>query len=133
MASQNDSTSSLHVTVFSFGYKYGPPKDVNLLLDVRFLPNPYWVESLRQRTGREKDVADYAIGNTVGREFLHLIEPLLIFFVEQQNLAQKGNLTIAVGCTGGRHRSVAVVEALRAILAKQPVEQFVYHRDIEKE
>jgi UPF0042 nucleotide-binding protein len=133
MTSQNGSTASMHVTVFSFGYKFGPPKDVNLLWDVRFLPNPYWVESLRQRTGREKDVADYAIGNTVGRKFLRLIEPVLLFVIEQQGLAQRGNLTIAVGCTGGRHRSVAVVEALRAILAKQPVEQFVYHRDIEKE
>jgi RNase adaptor protein for sRNA GlmZ degradation len=133
MTSQNGSTSTLHVTVFSFGYKFGPPEDVNFLWDVRFLPNPYWVDSLRQRTGREKDVAEYAIGNAAGREFLSLIEPLLIFIIEQQALAKKGNLTIAVGCTGGRHRSVAVVEALRAMLAKQAVELDVFHRDIGKE
>jgi len=122
----------LRVTVFSFGYKYGLPKEMNLLWDVRFLPNPYWVESLRQRTGQEKDVADYAIGNPAGRKFLQMVEPLLLFLVEQYLAIQKDNLYIAVGCTGGRHRSVAVVEALRKMLEKQSVDLSFFHRDIEK-
>jgi RNase adaptor protein for sRNA GlmZ degradation len=126
-------TGTLHVTLFSFGYKYGLPREMNLLWDVRFLPNPYWVESLRQLTGKEKEVADYAIGNATGQEFLQLAEPLLLFLVENQILAQKDELRIAVGCTGGRHRSVAVVEALRAILERQSVRLTVFHRDIEKD
>lgn len=133
MTSQIGSTRTLHITLFSFGYKFGLPEDMNLLWDVRFLPNPYWVESLRPRNGRERDVAAYAIDNTAGRKFLQLVEPLLLFLIEQQTQNPKSEFAIAVGCTGGRHRSVAVVEALRAILEKQPVELTVFHRDIDKE
>ncbi|MDR3630176.1 MAG: RNase adapter RapZ [Desulfocapsaceae bacterium] len=127
------STSPLHVILFSFGFKFGIPEDVNLLWDVRFLPNPYWVEALRARTGQEPDVADYAVGGSVGQEFLRLVEPLLIFLVEKNIQAGKDELRLAVGCTGGKHRSVAVVEALGLILGRQSVELTVFHRDIEKE
>jgi len=122
----------LHVTLFSFGFKYGIPGDINLLWDVRFLPNPYWVDTLRLRTGQDKDVADYVVGSTAGQEFLRLIEPLVLFLVNKNSLAGKEELHLAVGCTGGRHRSVAVVEVLQQILRKQPVELTVFHRDIEK-
>ena len=133
MTSQTGSTRMLHITLFSFGYKFGLPGDMNLLWDVRFLPNPYWVESLRPRNGRERDVSDYAIDNTAGRKFLQLVEPLLLFLIEQQTQNPNSEFAIAVGCTGGRHRSVAVVEALRAMLEKQPVVLTVFHRDIDKE
>ena len=122
----------LHVTLFSFGFKYGIPEDINLLWDVRFLPNPYWVDALRSRTGQDKDVAEYVAESAPGKEFLQLIEPVLLFLVKMNSLAKKEELHLAVGCTGGRHRSVAVVEALRQILQTQPVALTVFHRDIEK-
>ena len=132
MIAGTGSTRSLHVTLFSFGFKYGLPGDINLLWDVRFLPNPYWVDALRSRTGLERDVADYVVGSTAGKEFLQLLEPLVLFLVSKNSLAGKEELQLAVGCTGGRHRSVAVVEVLQQILRKQPVELTVFHRDIEK-
>jgi RNase adapter protein RapZ len=132
MTTGNGSTKPLHVTLFSFGFKYGIPENINLLWDVRFLPNPYWVDVLRSRTGQDKDVADYVTGSTPGKEFLQLIEPVVLFFVKMNSLAKKEKLKLAVGCTGGRHRSVAVVEALQQILQTQPVELTVFHRDIEK-
>jgi RNase adapter protein RapZ len=128
-----DQTKPLRITLFSFGFKYGLPTDINLLWDVRFLPNPYWVDALRRRTGLEKIVADYVLTSVEGRGFLQLIEPLMLFLVEKNSLAKRQELRLAVGCTGGRHRSVAVVEALRKILQKQPVELNVFHRDIEKD
>jgi RNase adapter protein RapZ len=132
MREGTDSIKPLHITLFSFGFKYGLPGDINLLWDVRFLPNPYWVESLRPLTGLEKSVADYVLRSAEGREFIKLIEPLVLFLVEKNILAEKKELHLAVGCTGGRHRSVAVAQALREILQKQPVELTVFHRDIEK-
>lgn len=132
MREGTDLIKPLHITLFSFGFKYGPPGDINLLWDVRFLPNPYWVESLRPLTGLEKSVADYVLRSAEGREFIKLIEPLVLFLVEKNILAEKKELHLAVGCTGGRHRSVAVAQALREILQKQPVELTVFHRDIEK-
>lgn len=123
----------MHVTLFSFGFKYGVPGDINLLWDVRFLPNPYWVDTLRSRTGLYKDVADYVVGSAEGQEFMKLLEPMVLFLLDMNRLAKKEELRLAVGCTGGRHRSVAVVEALQRILRTQPVELTVFHRDVEKE
>jgi RNase adapter protein RapZ len=132
MIAGTGSAKPLHVTLFSFGFKYGMPGDINLLWDVRFLPNPYWVDALRSRTGIDKEVADFVVESTAGQEFLQLIEPLLLFLVNKNSLAGKEEFQMAVGCTGGRHRSVAVVEALRQILQKQPVKLSVFHRDVEK-
>jgi RNase adapter protein RapZ len=123
----------LQVTLLSFGYKYGLPEDINLLWDVRFLPNPYWVDALRQRTGLEQVVADFVRTSETGREFFQLIKPLMLFLVEQNTLTKRLEQRWAVGCTGGRHRSVAVAEVLREILQKQPVELTVIHRDIGKD
>jgi RNase adapter protein RapZ len=133
MSPGTDQTKPLNITLFSFGFKYGLPGDINLLWDVRFLPNPYWVETLRLQTGLEKAVSDYVLKSEEGREFLRLIEPLVLFLVEKNILAKREELHLAVGCTGGRHRSVAVTEALREILQRQPVELNVFHRDIEKD
>jgi RNase adaptor protein for sRNA GlmZ degradation len=132
MLAGTGSTKPFHVTLFSFGFKYGLPGDMNLLWDVRFLPNPYWVDALRSRTGIDQDVADYVVESTAGKEFLQLLEPLVLFLVNTNSLAGKEELRLAVGCTGGRHRSVAVVEVLQQILRTQPIELTVFHRDIEK-
>jgi len=133
MSAGSSPIKPLHVTLFSFGFKYGMPRAVNFLWDVRFLPNPYWVEVLRPQTGLDMVVADYVVRSETGQEFLQLIEPLVLFLVEKSTLAERQELHFAVGCTGGRHRSVAVVEALRCILQKQPLELTVFHRDIERD
>ncbi|MGW8193386.1 MAG: RapZ C-terminal domain-containing protein [Desulforhopalus sp.] len=123
----------MRVVLFSFGFKYGAPLDVNLLWDIRFLPNPYWVEKLRPKTGKDRTVADYVIDSEEGRTFLQLLTPLLHYLVKQNEIAGKDCLRIGIGCTGGRHRSVAVVEKIAALMTELPVELLVFHRDVEKD
>ena len=126
-------TSPLPVTLFSFGYKYGPPQDVNLLFDVRFLANPFHVESLKSNTGLEKRTADYVLENEAGRECLQHLHRLTRFWAKQLSDSHKKELRIGIGCTGGHHRSVAITEALAGLLKKEFKEVTHYHRDIEKE
>ncbi|HID69504.1 MAG TPA: hypothetical protein EYP35_03355 [Desulfobacterales bacterium] len=126
-------TSPLPVTLFSFGYKYGPPQDVNLLFDVRFLANPFHVESLKSYTGLEKNISDYVLKNEAGKECLQHLHRLTHFWAVQLRSSNKKELRIGIGCTGGHHRSVAVTEALAALLSKDFAEVKHYHRDIEKE
>lgn len=121
------------VVMYSFGFKYGVPIDANLVLDVRFLPNPYWEENLRSFSGLDPSVADYVLSSETGQKFLSLIKPLLSFVVDNGHRGQCRIVRIAVGCTGGRHRSVAVVEALRQFFADQEVHLTVFHRDREQD
>ncbi len=134
---KNEDAVPLRVVVFSFGFKYGPPVDVNFLWDVRILPNPHWVTELRPGTGLEPAVADYALENETGRTFFRRLAPLIDFLVEQSLDAEKKVLRMAVGCTGGRHRSVAVAEKIATLLAEacagRPVELTVFHRDIHRD
>ncbi len=123
----------LRVIVYSFGFKYGAPAEVNMVFDVRFLPNPYWVEELRPKTGRVGEVADYVLDSAGGRSFWAHLEPLLSFLVKQNAAAGKKSLRIAVGCTGGRHRSVAVTEKIAACLTDLPVDLTMFHRDIDRD
>jgi RNase adapter protein RapZ len=123
----------LRVVLYSFGFKYGDPVDVNLVWDVRFLPNPYWVLELRPKTGRVKEVADHVLQSAEAQAFFHYLEPLLQFLVEQNTAAGKKTIRIAFGCTGGRHRSVAVTEKIAVFLAKLPVQLTVFHRDIARD
>ncbi|MFN2355769.1 MAG: hypothetical protein ABR512_14770, partial [Desulfopila sp.] len=95
----------MKVRLVSFGFKYGPLEDANYLWDVRFLPNPYWVEELRPLTGHDHDVSEYVIGSAECHDFLKLVKPLLLYLVQQNSGAGKEELIVAVGCTGGRHRS----------------------------
>ena len=125
--------SRLQFTLSSFGFKYGPPVEATHLWDVRFLPNPFWVEEMRDLTGLDPRVADYVLKSSAGIEFLRLVGPLLTFLVEQNIAAGKKELWLAIGCTGGQHRSVAVVEALRRELLALPVELTVIHRDCGKD
>jgi UPF0042 nucleotide-binding protein len=126
-------SEKLRVILFSFGFKYGTPVDVNMIWDVRFLPNPYWVEELRPKTGREEEVADYVLMSREGKTFFHHLVPLLRFLVEQNDLAGKQAIRIGIGCTGGRHRSVAVTERLAVFLSELDVNLTVSHRDIERD
>lgn len=122
----------LHITVMSFGYKYGLPIEGDIVFDVRFLPNPFYVPELSARSGLDSDVADYVFGNGQAKEFLTKFEGLIEYLLPNYEEEGKLSLTICIGCTGGRHRSVAVSEAVSNYFAEKgyPVERI--HRDINK-
>ncbi len=126
-------SKKLRLTLFSFGYKYGQPEQGNFLLDVRCLPNPYWDERLRPYTGLAAEVAAFVLHSKAGEEMLQRLESLLFCWVLQQAAAEKEELTIAIGCTGGRHRSVAVVEALARFLMEKGFMVNCFHRDIARD
>lgn len=120
------------LTLFSFGHKHGPPVGADLVIDARLLPNPYWVAELKEHHGTEPQVAAYVLDNELGREFLDRLLPFLRFCITTAQQTGKDALTIAIGCTGGRHRSVAVVEELGRQLADlAPLT--ITHRDIGKD
>ncbi|MEE3329524.1 MAG: RNase adapter RapZ [Myxococcota bacterium] len=121
------------VNVLSFGFRYGPPTSAELLFDVRFLPNPYFQEDLRSGTGLEDDVAAYALDNPVAEALLEHLERLLDFLLPLYDREGKAYVTIGVGCTGGRHRSVAVVRKLDELLRARGREVNLDHRDVERE
>ena len=125
-------SGGMQTTVLSFGYKFGLPLDVDLILDCRFLPNPNWVEELRPRTGHDPEVRDYVLGFPQTGAFLerldHLLDLLLPAYVEEG----KAYLTVALGCTGGRHRSVVISEEVAARLRQRGFEPRVHHRDVER-
>lgn len=120
----------LVVCLLSFGFKYGLPPEADMVLDVRFLPNPYFVESLRAGTGRDPEVARYALEDA--QEFLEHSEKLLLYLLPRYQREGKASFTLAVGCTGGRHRSVAVVEELTRRLVRAGEKPVVAHRDVER-
>ncbi len=122
----------LDVTVISFGFKYGLPIEADMVLDARFLPNPYYKEELREKTGLDRDVYDFIFQHASAKEFLQHLNRLIAFLLPQYVEEGKTGLTIAVGCTGGRHRSVAVALALtEAIRAMGHVAELV-NRDLDK-
>lgn len=123
----------LRATVLSFGFKYGVPVDADVVLDARFLPNPHWVDHLRDRTGLEEEVSDYVLAHGEAREFVDRATGLLDLMSEGYLQEGKRYVTIAVGCTGGKHRSVAIAEALAAQLGEHGVETLVVHRDLGRE
>jgi UPF0042 nucleotide-binding protein len=126
--------AGLVVTILSFGFKHGIPVDSDLLFDVRFLPNPHFVPGLRRHTGRDAEVVKFMDQSTATGEFLDRTTHLLEFLIPQYVNEGKSYLTIGIGCTGGRHRSVAVAEALRKRLGKlEDVRVRVKHRDITNE
>jgi len=120
------------INLVSFGYRHGTPGAVELLFDVRFLPNPYFEESLRSGTGLDASVADYVLASERGREFFGRLDGFVDYLLPFYDEEGKAYLTIGVGCTGGRHRSVAVAEAIAGRLRKQGREVNVSHRDVER-
>jgi RNase adapter protein RapZ len=123
----------LQVAVVSFGYKYGVPRDADLVLDVRFLPNPHWIDELRPLPGTEPRVRKYVTGQHAYGEFMKRLRSLLEFVVPGYVAEGKSYLTVAVGCTGGRHRSVVVAEELEAWFAKRGLPVTIGHRDLDRE
>jgi len=123
----------LRATVLSFGFKHGIPVDADYVFDVRFLPNPHWVPELRPLTGLDESVNDYVLGNEGARTFLDRAAALVDVAADGFLNEGKAYITVAVGCTGGHHRSVAMAENLAARLVKAGVETRVVHRDIERD
>ena len=123
---------TMTIGLLSFGYKYGLPTDADLVLDCRFLPNPFFIEALRDKTGSDAAVADYVLGRDETQEFVNRLVDLLAFTLPRYRREGKSYLTIALGCTGGRHRSIVLVEELRRRLQEGGHRVLVRHRDAER-
>jgi len=123
---------TMTVSLVSFGYKYGLPSDADLAIDCRFLPDPFFVEELRHRTGTDPAVAEYVLARDETEEFLQRLTDFLDFALPRYLREGKSYLTIALGCTGGRHRSVVLVEELRRRLAARGHAVLLRHRDAER-
>lgn len=131
---ENKEFKNLYITVLSFGFKYGIPSDADLVFDVRFLPNPYYVDELRPMSGNDPEVRDYVMGNEKAGEFLDKLTDLLEFLIPNYIIEGKTQLVIGIGCTGGKHRSVTLANALFARLSQ--AESYgirIEHRDIGKD
>jgi UPF0042 nucleotide-binding protein len=124
---------ALQVTILSFGFKYGLPVDADLVVDCRFLPNPHWVPELRPKTGRDEAVRDYVLSQPGAQEFLDRYEGVLELVTAGYKREGKRYALLAVGCTGGKHRSVAIAEQLAARLAAAGTDVTVTHRDLGRE
>jgi len=122
----------LHVNVVAFGFKYGLPMDSDLVFDVRYLPNPYYVEDLRPLSGLDKPVFDFVFSHQEAKDFMSHLEKMLLFLLPLYVEEGKKSLTISIGCTGGRHRSVAIAKALSAFIKDQGYGVDTTNRDSEK-
>ncbi|GAA2811380.1 RNase adapter RapZ [Crossiella cryophila] len=130
----SETSASTRVTVLSFGYKYGLPMDADLVMDVRFLPNPFWIPELRDFTGLDEAVRNYVLSQEGAEEFLERYHELLRLIGAGYRREGKRYLTLAIGCTGGKHRSVAISEQLAGLLAKEDgMAVKVVHRDLGRE
>jgi UPF0042 nucleotide-binding protein len=127
-----DDPSALQTAVVSFGYKHGMPLDADLVFDCRFLPNPHWVDELRPLTGLDPAVRDYVLKQPETKEFLDKLDDLLSFLLPSYVNEGKSYLTVAVGCTGGHHRSVVLAEELGEVLRRQGFDPSILHRDVAK-
>ena len=130
--SEEEMTRPMRVSIRSFGFKHGTPRDTDLLFDVRFLPNPYWVSELRDLRGTAQAVADYVLDTEGAKEFVDRVDDLLEFLIPRFEAEGKSYLSVAIGCTGGHHRSVAIAEELGRRLAEHDVTAAVRHRDINR-
>lgn len=122
----------ISVTVVSFGYKFGIPLDADLIMDLRFIPNPYWIEELRQLSGLDEEVVGYVMGFSEAREFLQQFSHMLLMLLPLYRREQKPHLSIGFGCTGGRHRSVVIAEEIRRILEEKGYTVNLFHRDLDR-
>lgn len=123
---------ALQIALVSFGYKYGLPPDSDLIFDTRFLPNPFYIDELRGKSGRSKKVRDYLLKSGETRSFLERLMRFLDYLIPKFVAEGKSYLTISIGCTGGKHRSVVIVDRLRDYLRHKRYDIKVYHRDVFK-
>jgi RNase adapter protein RapZ len=132
MFSETQAPRPMRVSIRSFGFKHGTPRDMDLLFDVRFLPNPHWVSELRELVGTDRQVRDYVLEAEGAEEFVDRVDQLLEFLIPRFESESKSYLAIGVGCTGGHHRSVVIAEELAQRLARHGVRAAVRHRDIDR-
>ena len=129
-----ENAAGLHLTVMSFGFKYGLPTDVDMVADARFLPNPFWIPELRPHTGLDPEVAEYVLGQDGAREFIDAYAAAVRPGLAGYQRENKRHATIAIGCTGGKHRSVAMARELAGLLQEFPgVAVSLKHRDLGRE
>lgn len=121
------------MNIISFGFKYGVPIDCDLVFDVRFIPNPYYIDSMKKQTGKNEAVREYVLGFKETTDFITKIKDMLEFLIPNYIKEGKSQLVIGIGCTGGRHRSVAISEALFSYLAQKEHRVVIDHRDIDKD
>ena len=129
---ESGTDSSMRLTLTSFGFKHGLPLDVDLVFDCRFLPNPYWEQTLRELSGKDPEIQEYVVDRPAGKRFLADLQQMLEHLLPQYAEEGKSYLTVAFGCTGGRHRSVAMAESMAEILQEGGWEPRVSHRDIDR-
>jgi UPF0042 nucleotide-binding protein len=127
-----ESASALQLNVVSFGYKHGLPLDVDVVFDCRFLPNPHWVEELRPQTGLDSAVRDYVLAQRGTAEFLNELERMFALLLPGYEREGKSYLSVAFGCTGGRHRSVVIAEQLAQRFRRMGYRTAVHHRDVDR-
>lgn len=132
---ENKEYKNLYITVLSFGFKYGIPNDADLVFDVRFLPNPYYIAELRPQSGNDKPVSDYVMKSETSQEFLKKLTDMVQFLIPHYVEEGKNQLVIAIGCTGGKHRSVTLANELykNLSLSQQAYGLKKEHRDLEKD
>ena len=131
---QNQDYKNLFITILSFGFKYGIPADSDLVFDVRFLPNPYYVEGLRAKTGNDQEIQEYVLQFKEAHEFMEKLEDMLNFLIPNYITEGKNQLVISIGCTGGKHRSVTLANELyRKLSGRKEYGVKIEHRDIGKD
>ncbi len=130
----NQNYKNLFVTILSFGFKYGIPSDSDIVMDVRFLPNPYYVEGLRAKTGNDKEIQDYVMQFDEAKQFIEKLDDMIEFLIPNYISEGKNQLVISIGCTGGKHRSVTLANELyKRLQGKGEFGLKINHRDIEKD
>jgi UPF0042 nucleotide-binding protein len=122
----------LQIRIISFGYKYGIPLESDLLFDTRFLPNPFYVNELRDKTGKDKEVKEYVLEEKETKKYLHELKRFVDYLLPKFVKEGKSHLTISTGCTGGKHRSVIIAEELKSHLKTKDSSVRIYHRDLHK-
>ncbi|MBQ6527675.1 MAG: RNase adapter RapZ, partial [Clostridia bacterium] len=130
---ETEGPQPMRIEVMSFGFKRGLPKSADLVFDVRFLPNPFYIPELCRHSGMDADVRDFVMNNDVTRTFMSKITDMLDFLIPNYQNEGKHRMVIAIGCTGGAHRSVAITEAVGAFLKEQGYQTIISHRDVDVE
>ena len=130
MVTAGDHADGLNISLLSFGFRNGLPLEADIVMDVRFLPNPYFIEALRSQSGIDQGVREYVLGHPVSRSFMERFLALLKMLIPEYQKEGKSYLTVAIGCTGGRHRSVAIVSVLGDSLREEGYEIALVHRDL---
>lgn len=125
-------SEAMQINVLSFGFKYGLPIDSDLVFDVRFLPNPFYIPELKEKTGLDREVSDYVKASPVTVEFSDKLMDMIDFLIPHYTEEGKSNLVIAVGCTGGKHRSVTIANEIYTFLVSKGLNAYITHRDINK-